>query len=139
MKTPVYEKMDSYEPLLLSEGVCRQMGIISYHPEVKPHKSSRVDFPEPEPKPQNEENLPKCQVPTVRIQLVQSIKLPPNQTVMAEVKLSDGVTGNGPMLLEPDLTVCRERGVQVADSVVVPSENGIARVMITICLGISQS
>ena len=57
---------------------------------------------------------------------------------MAEVKLSDGVSGNGPMLLEPDLTVCRERGVQVADSVVVPSADGIARVMITNCLGMSQ-
>ena len=32
--TPVYIKMEAHDPLLLSEGVCRQLGIISYHPEV---------------------------------------------------------------------------------------------------------
>ena len=26
--------MDASEPLLLSEGVCRQLGIVTYHPEV---------------------------------------------------------------------------------------------------------
>ena len=43
MTTPVYVKMDAHEPLLLSEGVCRQMGIISYHPEVKPRKASSFE------------------------------------------------------------------------------------------------
>ena len=32
VRTPVYIKMDAREPLLLSEGVCRQLGIIAYHP-----------------------------------------------------------------------------------------------------------
>ena len=32
--TPVYVKMDSPEQLLLSEGVCRQLGIVSYHPSL---------------------------------------------------------------------------------------------------------
>ena len=34
MQTPVYIKLDAAEPLLLSEGVCRQLKILSYHPEV---------------------------------------------------------------------------------------------------------
>ena len=34
MNTPVYIKMDSPEPLLLAEGVCRQLKIITYHPDV---------------------------------------------------------------------------------------------------------
>ena len=34
LNTPVYVKMDSPEPLLLAEGVCRQLEIISYHPDV---------------------------------------------------------------------------------------------------------
>ena len=33
MKTPVYVKMDEYDQLLLSEGVCQHLGIISYHPD----------------------------------------------------------------------------------------------------------
>ena len=28
--------MDTLEQLLLSKGVCRQLGVISYHPDVKP-------------------------------------------------------------------------------------------------------
>ena len=31
MKTPIYVKMDAREQLLLSEGVCRQLGIVTYH------------------------------------------------------------------------------------------------------------
>ena len=38
MKTSVYIKMDAYDQLLLSEGVCRQLGIISYHSDVYPGK-----------------------------------------------------------------------------------------------------
>ena len=34
MKTTVYVKLDAAEQLLLSEGVCRQLGIIQYHPDV---------------------------------------------------------------------------------------------------------
>ena len=38
MKTSVYIKMDAYDQLLLSEGVCRQLGITIYHPDVYPFK-----------------------------------------------------------------------------------------------------
>jgi len=31
MKTDIYVKMDASEPLLLSEGMCRQLGIVTYH------------------------------------------------------------------------------------------------------------
>ena len=34
MQTPVYIKMDATEQLLLGEGVCRQLNIITYHPSV---------------------------------------------------------------------------------------------------------
>ena len=36
MKTTVYLKMDAQDQLLLSEGVCRQLGIITYHPSIEP-------------------------------------------------------------------------------------------------------
>ena len=36
MKTPVYVNMDAKEQLLLSEGVCRQLGIVTYHGAVSP-------------------------------------------------------------------------------------------------------
>ena len=36
MNTSIYVRMDAREDLLLSEGVCRQLGIVTYHPEVGP-------------------------------------------------------------------------------------------------------
>ena len=41
MKTPVYIKVDAPEDLLLSEGVCRQLGIIKYHPLITRKGSER--------------------------------------------------------------------------------------------------
>ena len=38
MQTPVYIKLDASKPLLLSEGVCRQLRILSYHPDVTGRK-----------------------------------------------------------------------------------------------------
>ena len=34
IRTPVYVKLNAEEQLLLSEGVCRQLGSITYHHEV---------------------------------------------------------------------------------------------------------
>ena len=34
MNTTVYIKMDASDQLLLSEGVCRQLGVVSYHPSI---------------------------------------------------------------------------------------------------------
>ena len=44
MKTKLYIKMDAYDQWLLSKGVCRQLAIIDYHPDVYPFK--KVDIKE---------------------------------------------------------------------------------------------
>ena len=59
MRTLVYIKMDAHDPLLLSEGVCHQLGIVMYHPEVE----TKSSVPE---RPDSEEAV----VPTVRICLL---------------------------------------------------------------------
>ena len=43
MNTPVYIKLDAPEQLLLAEGVCRQLGIITYHPLVSDGKPRRTE------------------------------------------------------------------------------------------------
>ena len=45
VRTPVYIKMDSPTPLLLSEGVCCQLGIIMYHPDVQPARKKSLQAP----------------------------------------------------------------------------------------------
>ena len=42
MKTPVYIKADAPEQLLLGEGVCRQLEIVSYHPKVVDRMARRT-------------------------------------------------------------------------------------------------
>ena len=67
LSTTVYVKMDAIDQLLLSEGVCRQQGIVWYHPSVTPRetqKSKRV-----------------ADVPSIRMMLAHSLKLPPSQRV----------------------------------------------------------
>eukprot|EP00731_Ephydatia_muelleri_P011030 Em0005g1616a len=65
MNTPVYVKMDAPEQLLLSEGVCRQLGVISYHPEVHPVKAQK-----------KKHNNGHCNVPAVRVRLIQDMTHP---------------------------------------------------------------
>ena len=82
MKTPVYVKMDAKEQLLLSEGVCRQLGIVHYHEQVVPGDKQRAQM----------------YVPTVRVHLVQTVKLRPDESVVAKVRLvgnGDGGDGSG--------------------------------------------
>jgi len=67
MKTSIYVKMDAPEQLLLSEGVCRQLGIIRYHPDVKPGNAT-----------DKLSAVGNCKVPMVRVKLVRDIRLLPN-------------------------------------------------------------
>ena len=134
MKTPVYVKMDAKEQLLLSEGVCRQLGIVSYHEEVTPDQGGGEE----------------AHVPTVRVQLVQSVKLGPQESTVVEVKLAvDGVGGVRPlsnssstgddlssearplMLFESDRQLQVGKGVQISGTLAQPSAEGFAKVLLT--------
>ena len=64
MMTDIYVKMDALEPLLLSKGLCRQLGKVSYHLQVNASQ------------PPAQEVGTTVSVPTVKVQLVQRVKLP---------------------------------------------------------------
>ena len=127
MKTPVYVKMDAKEQLLLSEGVCRQLGIVHYHEQVVPGDKQRA----------------QVYVPTVRVRLVQTVKLRPDESVVAKVRLvGDGVGGEGQeyrdpmlsgkvMMLETDEQLGMEVGAQITTSLVKLSQDGVAEVLIS--------
>ena len=69
LPTPVYIKMDAGEQLLLSEGVCRQLGIVSYHPQVEVWRGRRR-------KTRSNNDMSRAKVPTVRIRIVNSTSGP---------------------------------------------------------------
>ena len=72
--------MDAKEQLLISEGVCHQLGIVKYHKEVMPGDNDGKDK----------------SVLSVRVQLVQTIEFRPEESVVTEVRLVwRGADGDG--------------------------------------------
>ena len=123
VRTQIYLKMDAHVQLLLLEGVCRQLGIVNYHSLVTPGNN------------QDEVKADDALVSTVRVQLVQTVKLRPQETVLAEVRLF-GAGGkqswsSEKMLLESGEQFCRETGGQIVSSLVQPAADGIAHVLLS--------
>ena len=133
MKTVVYVKMDAREPPLLFEGVCHQLEIIQCHPDIVPRTSMGAR--------ERATSVAKeafCSVPTIRVKLVQSMRLPPNQSVLTNACLTGRDSLNGPLLVESAASVVNDRGLQVTDSVVLPTKEGRVMVMLTNNSGITQ-
>ena len=96
MTTPVYIKMDAHDQLLLSEGVCRQLGILHYHPSVERWRGGKRKYPpliarnasrgtppdntSTPPAEQPPDDTEGAVVPTVRVNLLQSTHLLPHQS-----------------------------------------------------------
>ena len=68
---PVYVKHDAKDSLLLSEGVCRQLGILTYHPAIQHLKRIRQKL---------RGDAANAQNPIAQVMLVHSVKLIPFQS-----------------------------------------------------------
>lgn len=135
MKTPIYIKMDAYDKLL-SEGVCRQLGIISYHPDVQagPSEKSQSNGMTREFKSEN-----VATVPTLRVRLLQSVHLPPRQSTFVTVQVENHSPEMESMLLENDPKVEEITGVQVDDAFLMPTKQGFAQLLVSNRAGFTQS
>lgn len=96
------------------------MGILSYmyHPDVKPHKATKGD--------QTSAKGSAC-VPTVRVELVQSAHLPPNQSGVVEACLTDVDQYGSPLLIVSNEPIKNERGIQVVVSLVSTYDEGTVK------------
>ena len=72
-----------------------------------------------------------ARVPVVRVRLVNSVRLFPLQSMMATVELEKGQELDGPLLLEPTQRFSEAEELQFGSSLVYPTENGCAVVMLT--------
>ena len=108
--TPVYIKMDSSTPLLLSEGVCRQLGILAYHPSISVAKKEDSHAKE-------REESTQASVPLVKVSLIQSVKLLPHQMTQVRVLLPADSKLDGPLLVQPSPTL-ELQGVHVEEGLV---------------------
>ena len=111
LHTPIYVKMDAHDQLLLSEGVCRQLGILHYHEKVEQWRGRKKQVAQPA--------TTEAKVPAVRVHLIRSLQLLPHQTKMVDVLLTPNLSG--PFLLEP-----RElaNGMEVDTALMETSEPG---------------
>ena len=134
MTTPVYIKLDAEEQLLLSEGVCRQLGIIQYHPDVEPwrHRKNPAEGTVPKDSPDAE-----AVVPTISIKLVQSLRLPPGQCAVVPVQV-EGARDGTTLLLEPTHTFERESGLELSDTLLQPSADGLTHAVVANTSGFTQ-
>ena len=121
-KTRVYIKMDAHDELLLSEGVFRQLGIISYHPDVNAKGC-------PQPKQEH-----SASVPTIRVRLLQSVRVPAGRSAIVPVQVEGG---KSTMLLENDPAVEESIGLRVEDVLLQPSEEGVAHLKLSNYTGFS--
>ena len=116
--TPVYVKMDSPEQLLLSEGVCRQLGIVSYHPSL------------------GIEPVKEMQQQVVKVRLVGAVRVLPLSSSVVQLAVERGEQLDGPVLLEPtrDFTGA---GLRFCETL-VSRMDGLAQVVVTNPTGFTQ-
>ena len=141
MKTMVYIKMDAPDQLLLSEGVCRQLGIVSYHPSLTTPDRMQTMLPnqtQPVPSDQAQTNAPKSEslkptnatahVPCVLVSLVQSLKLPPSRSAVVSGKLGGQLSLKDQAVFVKGCTKLKEdTGLVVEEAVLPPPEDGLTR------------
>ena len=125
MRTPVYVKMDAPESLLLSEGVCRQLGIVSYHPSLG------IESAEAAPT--------TTQLHTVRVRLVNSVRIPPLQSAVVQLEAEHRTKLDGPVLLEHNYSLSKvgTDGMQFGDTV-VEGMSGVAQIVLNNPTGFTQ-
>ena len=110
--TTIYVKMEAPNSLLLSEAVCRLLGIIQYHPNVKP-----LNAEESETAKQTQKN---------KVRLIQTIWLPEQHAVVMPVE----VDGNeGTLFLEPNPKLVDLLCIE--DSVLEANQEGRAMVVVS--------
>ena len=122
MHTPVYIKMDAHDQLLLSEGVCRQLDILTYHPDVQVWRGRKKKQPSSET---------QAQVPSVSVRLVQTVQVPPQQSALVEVRVDRTDLGDQAVYLESDPHLEKETGLVLVDTLLRPDEDGFARAIIS--------
>ena len=125
LTTTVYIKMDAFDQLLLSEGVCRQLGIVTYHPSLVARR----------PRAHKEEVAPL--VPGIRVHLVQSLKIPPSCSAVVPARVDRTSEGEQRILIVEGEQTFKETGLVLEDGLVTTSD-GLTPLVITNMSGITQ-
>ena len=124
MKTPAYIKMDAHDQLLLSEGVCRQLGFVSYHAKVEIWR--------------NHQKKSEVKVLTVRVKLIGCVRLLPFQSALVNVQIVNGHTMSDTVLVEPLGEMVKALGVTLDDGLVKLLLSGTALMVMSNSFGFTM-
>ena len=131
----MYIKLDAKEQLLLSEGVCRQLSVICYHPDIESWKHRNKRTPcttttvkEGKAAELQEKGWGRVVVPTVSVKLIQALRLPAGQCSVVQVQL-EGEEKGRPLLFEADHDIEQELGLELSDILLQPTE-GTAQMVV---------
>ena len=147
MCMPVYIKMDAVDQLLLPEGVCRQLGMVTFHPKLEQwrgcsKKSSKSFSSSPStqepltPEPTQTSATTEARVPAIRVNLVQSVHLLPHQSQVVEVSLDSQEDLQQPLLLDGTQLTC---GVGAHTSLIDVDKDGRALTVLSNPTGCSMT
>ena len=106
-----------------SEGVCRQLGIVTYHPSLISHRTPTQKG--------------HTVVPCIKVSLVQTLKLPPSQSALVPVRF-DPCGVEGQTLLIESQRLLEGTGLVVVDAVLITSSDGAALLVISNMTGLTQ-
>ena len=119
--TPIYIKMDVHDQLLLSEGVCSQLGILEYHKNVWPGRELVTD----ELNTSGEAVV--TLVRTFQVSLLEPVIIPANKSTVVPMHVeSDTNINSVPLLLEGNGATCKETGLIIERALLQPSDDGTA-------------
>ena len=122
--------MDAKESLLLSEGVCRQLGV-TYHSQVLWRKGGKDQG-------RCAGRKESAHVPSVRVRLVESVCILRLQSMMATVELEESQEIEGPLLLEATHRFAGVGELWLGTAHVYPTEDRCAQVLLTNSTGFTQ-
>ena len=122
---PMYIKMDAPDQLLLSEGVCRQLGIIEYHEDVEKWRGGWKKVVK-----SGVQETKEAKVPVVQVKLVQSLRLSPHQSSIVQVHVED-CGGGSPVYMECDPHLEDETGLCVEDAPLQLDASGCAQMIVS--------
>ena len=127
LRTPVYIKMDAQDQLLLSEGACRQLNIVTYHPEAQVWRGGQARR-----RQGSAEQRDQAKVPAVHVRLLTTLRIPPHHSTVVGVRAGQG---QKQLLLEPTQSNPKLHALLEGAALVETRPDGVANIILTNKLG----
>ena len=130
MSTQVYIKLDAADQLLLSEGVCRLLDIVTYHTAVEKWRGGNKSK-----KPVTDLTTQPAVVPIVKVSVIKAVRVLPHQSVVVPVEVTGTENTDATWLVEPDNAL----GVEVEQSALSLCDSKNSHVIVSNTTGYTQT